>query len=384
MPRAKGDASGAKSALPVTGPPEDDLPFLVALANVAGIGAVSIVRLVAVFGSARAAWSAPPAAVRGVLGSACALALAQGRTTVDPDLAWAAVGHAGAHVLVLGSAPYPVALASTDQPPAVLFVRGDHTVLYGPVIAIVGTRQMTRNGSRVTRMLAGDLARAGVTVVSGMARGVDTVAHEATLEVGGATAAVLGCGVDIAFPSANRALLERIAAHGVVVSEYPPGFRALRHNFPMRNRIIAGLARAVVVVEAGERSGALITAKIAAHEGRTVCAVPGPAGVAVSAGTHKLLRDGAPPVASAAEILEDTGLVMVVSNPGVGGAGASSSGPDDSAAGAVLEQLRLGPASVDDLSTALHSAAAQVNRCLTVLEIQGLVRSSGGGEWEAA
>jgi DNA processing protein len=374
--------------------PASDIPYLVALTHIPGAGPQTVAELVAECGSAEAAWRAPLSDFPRAIQPHRAAAIVAGRGTLEPAAVWAALAATGVRVLILTARDYPNMLRQTAAPPIVLYVRGDPDLLHAPAVAVVGTRRMTRYGARLTRSLARDLALAGVTVVSGMARGVDTAAHEAALDVEGATAAVLGCGVDVAFPSSNYQLLERTAAAGVVVSEYPPGSPAYRGNFPARNRIIAGLSAATVVVEAGDPSGALITAAFAVDEGRSVCAVPGPAGGAATAGTHRLLRSGASAVASATEVIEDADLGEKVRFRGVGpDAGAADSArpgisgglaAGDSAAGAVLSRLRLGPASVDELADALRAAPGHVNRCLTILELEGLARASGAGVWEAA
>jgi DNA processing protein len=355
-----------------------DTPFLVALSGVPGIGAASIASLLARFGSAERAWRAPEEKLANVIGAGRGALIGEARRRVTAERAMAAVEAAGARVIVRGAPEYPVLLSETARPPEVLFVRGRFALLHAPCIAIVGTRRMTNYGGRVTRLLAEGLADAGVTVVSGLARGVDTRAHESVLAASGATAAVLGTGTDVAFPSSNRRLLEDVAADGCVVSEYPPGTPAMRGHFPARNRVIAGLSVATVVVEAGEVSGSLITAQIALDEGRTVCAVPGVVGAAASAGTHALLRAGASAVTSAAEVLADAGLDPA---PTLGASPRATR--NDADAAAVLEQLRQGPMAVDDLASVLRSSASEIVRALTVLEIQGLA-TPGGAEWYAA
>jgi DNA processing protein len=378
-------------------PPAASHPYYVARTSVPGWGVHTTAKAIVACGGAEAAWRAPRSTLAGAIGPARAAALEAARATTDPGAEWQAVRRGGIGVLVYGSEDYPPLLAETAGPPMVLFVRGETCHLAGPAVAIVGTRRMTRHGARMTRALAADLARVGVVVVSGLARGVDTAAHQAALDAGGATVAVLGCGVDVAFPPSNAGLARQIAASGTVVSEYAPGTPAYRGNFPARNRIIAGLSSATVVVEAGHPSGALITAAVAVDEGRAVCAVPGPAGGAATAGTHQLLRSGASAVATAAEVLADADLTEEVAEraaqrlsptaPGAGNdalrGGAIGDGRDESIR-AVLRRLRDGPASVDELAEALRKAPADVNRCLTLLELEGLARASGAGEWQVA
>jgi DNA processing protein len=205
---------------------------------------------------------------------------------------------------------YPPLLAAIHDPPPRLFLKGssDAAVLAAPAVAVVGARACSSYGRSVTRSLARDLAAAGLVVVSGMARGIDGEAHRGALEGGGWTVAVLGCGIDRDYPAAHAELARRIGENGLVVSEYESGTEPAPWRFPARNRIIAGLCRATLVVEARERSGALITADFALEEGRDVLAVPGEITSALSAGTNALLKLGAAPVTSAADVLELYGI----------------------------------------------------------------------------
>lgn len=213
---------------------------------------------------------------------------------------------AGIRVLPFGSAGYPEPLARVVDAPLVLYWMGaaDPT---SDSVALVGSRAATETGKEFARLLAADLAFAGMTVTSGMARGIDTSAHEGALRGGGATIAVLGCGVDILYPPESRSLRDRILDRGALVSEFPPGTPPLRHHFPMRNRLISGMAQGVVVVEAPARSGALITARTALEQGREVMAVPGSPLFPHTAGSNRLLREGATPVTGAEEILQAIG-----------------------------------------------------------------------------
>lgn len=208
----------------------------------------------------------------------------------------------------IGEADYPRRLLELPDPPPVLFALGDGQAIDAPCVAIVGTRRATRYGERVARALATAAARAGACVVSGMATGIDGIAHRAALDAGGTTAAVLGSGVDVPYPAAHRALHQEIARRGLVLSEHPPGERAGPGAFPRRNRIIAALASVTIVVEAGVRSGALLTAAHALELGRTVAAVPGPLDAPESAGTNALLRDGAHVIADTLDVLTLLGL----------------------------------------------------------------------------
>ena len=207
--------------------------------------------------------------------------------------------------LTRGDVRFPTALAAIHDPPQTLWIRGDVAVLRAPAVAIVGSRAASPYALEVARRLGADLARRNVTVVSGMARGVDSAAHRGALEADGITIAVFGCGVDVIYPPEHRELAKRIAERGALVSEFPPGTPPLRNNFPQRNRIISGLSLAVVIVEAAEGSGSLITADFALEQGRAVLAVPGNVLGGRNYGAHALLRDGAKLVECADDILEE-------------------------------------------------------------------------------
>ena len=266
---------------------------------------------------------------------------------------------------------YPAALGDLPDPPDVLWAIGAMTTLDAPVVAIVGTRRATAYGERVTHEIAGALARAGACVVSGMARGIDGAAHAAALEAGGRTAAVLGTGVDIAYPASHRALHARIAARGLLLSEMAPGAHSHGGSFLARNRLIAALARLVIIVEAPEKSGALRTAQYATDLGRDVAVVPGPIDSPQSAGSNLLFRDGAHPITSAADALALTGLTPPVH---------TLRDPEDPDQYRIWQALREGPA---DLDTLCHRASLPVQRCLaavTALELSGSIECALTGE----
>jgi DNA processing protein len=266
---------------------------------------------------------------------------------------------------------FPAALRSIFDPPPGLFLRGEGPVelVDRPAVSIVGARACSAYGSHVSRTFGRELAAAGLVVVSGMARGVDGEAHRGALEAGGgATVAVLGCGIDRDYPATHAELARRICAGGLVVSEYAPGVEPAPWRFPARNRIVAGLAQATVVVEARERSGALITADLALEEGREVFAVPGEITSALSAGTNALLRLGATAATSAVDVLEAFGLTPPEPAP-----------PSLSAAAdAVLAQLREGSTSADLLVRATGLGAGAVAAALAELELHGLLTESSG------
>jgi DNA processing protein len=271
-----------------------------------------------------------------------------------------------------GERGYPPLLARIPDPPASLWLRGEASpaLLADPAVAIVGARACSGYGRSVARMLAGGVAEAGAVVISGLARGIDGEAHRGALAVAGRTVAVLGCGVDRDYPAAHARLAGAIvAAGGLVVSEYEPGVEPAPWRFPARNRIIAGLASATVVVEARERSGALITADFALEDGREVLAVPGEITSSLSAGANGLLRQGATPATSVADVLEAIGLEP---RPAPGAA------PTDPSAAAILEAIAEGAATADELVRATGLPAGDVATALTLLELAGAVAVEEG------
>jgi len=269
------------------------------------------------------------------------------------------------------SAPtFPPLLRVIHDPPPGLFLRGhaDLELLSRPAVAIVGARACSGYGASAARTLARDVARAGLVVVSGLARGIDAEAHRGALEAGGHTIAVLGCGIDRDYPAAHAELARRIAAAGLIVAEYAPGVEPAPWRFPARNRIVAGLAAATAVVEARERSGALITADLALEEGREVFAVPGEITSALSAGTNALLKLGASPLTCAADLLSCFGL-EAAEPPGVPPSGDSAT---------VLSRLRESAAGADELARATGLPASAVARALVELELDGRVVGADG------
>jgi DNA processing protein len=269
-----------------------------------------------------------------------------------------------------GQAEYPPLLRAIPDPPPTLWLRGEASteLLVRPAVAIVGARACSSYGRSVARSLGRELASAGLVVVSGMARGIDGEAHRGALDVGGITVAVLGCGIDRDYPAAHRDLAGRIVEKGLIASEYEPGIEPAPWRFPARNRIIAGLCAATVVVEARERSGALITADFALEDGREVMVVPGEITSAVSAGSNALLRLGATPVTAAADVLEAYGIERPV-EPAV-----EPEGP----AGDLLRRLADGAASIDELARAAGVAPGEVAAALIELELAGRVDEFDG------
>jgi DNA processing protein len=278
-------------------------------------------------------------------------------------------------VTFLRRSQLPPRLCAIHDPPSRLFLRGNGPadLLAAPSVAIVGARACSPYGAQVARMLGRDLGRAGLVVISGLARGIDAEAHGGALDAGGHTVAVLGCGIDRDYPAAHAPLAAAIAERSLLVSEYEAGVEPAPRRFPARNRIIAGLAAATIVVEARERSGALITADFALEDGREVFAVPGEITSALSAGTNDLLRLGATPLTSATDVLELFDLAPSVSETGVVGRLAAQ----------VLDRLRLGAASADELARATGMDVAAVTGALVELELAGAAEE-GEGRYRAS
>lgn len=343
------------------------------------VGPVTFHRLVAEHGTVRAALDALPAIARaaGVEGySACPVEVAR------HEMAQGRV--AGARLLCFGDAEYPQSLLDLPDAPPVLWVQGDAGLLSRPMVAMVGARGASSLGLRMARRLAEGLAEAGFVVVSGLARGIDAEAHSVALATG--TVAVQAGGVDVIYPSENAELAQKIVAQGCRVSEQPMGMEPQARHFPLRNRIVSGLSRAVVVVEAAARSGSLITARTALDQGREVMAVPGHPFDARAAGCNMLLRDGAILVRSAADVIEALGPVEPVAKHRVMTEAVDAPVPKPRGLKETsgLHQLildRLGPSPLaeDQLIRDLSMPAAQVASELVTLELDGRIQRMAGG-----
>lgn len=277
----------------------------------------------------------------------------------------------GIALVTIGDTQYPDQLLHLHDPPPVLWSRGDWSALRDPVVAVVGTRRATSYGRRVTREMVLALSRGGATIVSGMALGIDATAHLAALEAGGRTVAVLGTGADVAYPRAHTALLRDIAERGLVLSELEPGAHSDAGSFPRRNRIIAGLASLTIVVEAPERSGALITSRCALDLGRDVAAVPGPIDSPQSYGANELIREGAHPITSVAEVLRLAGLEAPARiRPQL-------VGDNETRVWSALEDAAV---SLDELCARVELPVAQCLSTVTALELRGIVECAMTGE----
>jgi len=285
----------------------NELHDLLRLSSVPGIGPRRMRLLVERFGSAHAAHGADSGLLLQVEGidEKTAEALRNSADTGYADEQMRAAEKEGAGIIHLWERGFPELLKRIHDPPVLLFVKGDADCLSLPGFAVVGTRSPTLYGKTVTHMLCGQMAARGLAVFSGMARGIDTLAHEAAMAAGGPTVAVLGSGLDVPYPPENRKLSERIAGHGAVITEFPMHTEPLGPHFPRRNRIISGLSLGTLVVEAGLKSGALITADMALEQGREIFAIPGSIQSEKSRGTHRLIREGAKLVENIGDMLEE-------------------------------------------------------------------------------
>jgi DNA processing protein len=289
--------------------PGHPLWFRVAFGAVEAVGPARLAKLRARFGDLESAWSAPEPALAATVGPKTAASIARDRRRIDVARLLRAVADCDARLLPAGDPAYPLLLAEIATPPDLLYVRGNEAALAAPAVAVVGTRNASDYGRKATWRLVQGLVDAGLAITSGLARGIDATAHEAALEERGTTVAVLGRGIDRCYPVDNAALMARILGEGgAVVSEYPPGIPPRRHRFPARNRIVSGLSLATLVVEAGQRSGASITAGLALDQGREVFAVPGPIDSPTSIGSNRLLAAGAGVALEAGLIVEALSL----------------------------------------------------------------------------
>lgn len=344
---------------------------------VSGIGPVRLRQMLEGFGSLREAWHAPPDALRraGLDRRSCKNLLDL-RRRVDLDAEMARLDRLGIAVLTWDDPEYPALLAqlrAIDHAPPVLYLRGTLSATDEWALAVVGTRAVSPYGRQVAHQLVTGLAASGLTIVSGLARGLDSEAHRAALGVGGRTIAVLPCGLDTIYPPEHRQLAAQIVQNGALMTIFPLGTQPLRTNFSARNRVLSGLARGVLVVEAGEKSGALLTAGYALEQGREVFAVPGNITAHGSSGANRLIQDGAHPVTSAQDVLSVLNLERVADY-----ASARSSLPplnDDERR--VMQSLSGEPLHIDEIAHQARLPVAAVSSTLAKLELQGMVRRVG-------
>ncbi|MDE2223970.1 MAG: DNA-processing protein DprA [Xanthomonadaceae bacterium] len=374
---------------------DDELSAWLTLLRAPGVGGAGLRALLQRAGSARAICrdARKLRASAGLEQAALEWIARPDAARLDADLAWLA--QPGHRLLRCDEADFPPQLETIPQPPAALFVAGDPAVLLAPQIAIVGARSATAQGLANARDFARALSRAGLTITSGMADGIDGAAHAAALEAGGQTIAVIGTGPDLVYPRKHRQLAASIEQNGAIVSEFPPGTEARPDHFPRRNRLIAGLSLGTLVVEAGLQSGSLITARLAAEAGREVFALPGSIHNPLAKGCHRLIRDGVRLVETAAEVIE--ALAPAAQAQGAGlrarleaatdnheaaqppGTGDRGQDPDYVS---LLAALGDAPASLDELAERTRLAPAALSSMLLLLELEGVVGPAVNGRWQ--
>ena len=352
--------------------PSPDAQFWVGFQYARRIGPIRLKRLTDRFGSIQDAWNASQPDLRAVLDEASVDSVVRVRKTLDLEKEMERIFSLGIEVITLGDETYPQLLREVPTPPAVLYIKGTVLDQDQKAVAMVGTRRCTSNGRQMAVTMAEELARAGVTVISGLALGIDGQAHRGALAGGGRTIAVLGSGVDQIYPSSHRDLAAQIIENGAIISDYPPGTKPDARNFPPRNRIIAGLSRGVVVVEAPAKSGALITVDFAADYGRDVFCVPGNAMSELSAGCHALIRDGARLITSATDLLDDLGFAQPPA-----GAAIQQSFPMSDEERHLMNHIRWEPQHIDEVAAAAGLSPSQAGALMTLLELKGAIRDAG-------
>lgn len=355
----------------------------VALNAVKGLGPVRIRQLLELYETPEDIFrrSAAELTSRCGISPAIARALHDSKLFLDAEQQIRKAEQAGIQIVTLADAHYPSLLREIFAPPPVLYVRGALDIFSLPAIAVVGTRKPTQYGQSAASSLVSGLVSHNIAIISGLALGIDAGAHQSCLDSGGRTAAVLGCGVDQLTPASNRKLGERILEHGAVVSEFPIGAPPEPYNFPRRNRIISGLASGVVVVEAGIKSGALITAQYALQQGREVFAVPGSVFSDRSEGTFRLITSGATPVRGAADIVEALSTMRL---PAVAPSPALSGVHHEQLSGSeamVLEELDSEPLRIDQLAERTQRILSELFDILLNLELKGFIRQTPGQQY---
>ena len=351
----------------------NELKYWVAFSRIPGIGRVKLSQLREYFSTLEQAWKAPGGELKKAgLDSKSADSIMHLRTKISPDAEIDNLRHYKVRALTCDSPDYPPRLKEIYDYPPVLYIRGNLLPEDESCLAVVGTRRATIYGKQVTEEIVAELVRNRITIVSGLARGIDSIAHRTTLESGGRTLAVFGCGLDIIYPPENTKLARDIVEHGALISEYPLGIRPKADNFPRRNRIMSGMSLGVLVIEAGETSGALITAHQAVEQNRDVFAVPGSILSPASRGTNHLIQEGAKLVRNAVDILEELNLTIVAQQLEM-----KDLLPTDEAESLLLKQLSSEPTHIDEVCRACRLTMPQVSSTLAMMEHKGMVKQVG-------
>jgi DNA processing protein len=349
--------------------------YWIALSRIDGIGPSKTLRLFERFDSLEQAWQATPLELQGAgLVLKSAQAVARARQTMDVAAELPKLDAAGVQAITWEDNRYPKLLRHIANPPAVLYMRGELRPEDELAVAVVGTRLPSPYGRQVAQKLAGELAAKGVTIASGLARGIDAEAHRAAIAAGGRTMAVLGSGLDVMYPREHAGLARDVAQHGAVLSDYPLGTKPDAVHFPARNRIVSGLSLGTIVIEAGDTSGALITARFAGEQGRDVFAVPGSIFSKQSLGVHRLLQDGAKLVATVQDVLDELNLGLVAHQLEMP---VTAAAPADPVEAALLASLSSEPRHIDEVARVVELPVSRVSSALTLMELKGLVRQVG-------
>lgn len=358
-----------------------EVRYWIGLNIVSGIGPARFKLLLDHFGDLGRAWHASEAELRSAgLDRRSVQNLVTTRQEISLDEEVAKLRNQGARVITWQDAEYPPRLLHIHNSPPVLYVKGEILPQDEWAVAVVGTRRSTKYGRQMVEQIAGDLARSGITIVSGLARGIDSLGHRAALRAGGRTMAVLGSGIDIVYPYEHRDLARRIIERGALLTEYPLGTKPEGGNFPPRNRIISGLSLGTLVIEAGKRSGALITADYALEQGREVFGLPGNVTNARSVGTNRLIQEGAAKlVMSVEDILEELNLTLVEHHQEV-----QMAVPENERESKILQCISTEPIHVDEIGQKTSLPIAEVTSTLAMLELKGMVRQVGGMNYVVA
>ena len=350
-----------------------DIKYWVGFSKIPGIGRVKLAQMESHFGSLEAAWQAAPAELkRSGLDGNSVKAIESWRPKVSLEAEMAKLDRFGVKVVTCRHPDYPARLKEIYDYPPLLYVRGSLKPEDEWCLTVVGTRRATVYGRQVTEEIVTELARNKITIVSGLARGIDSIAHRSALEAGGRSIAVFACGLDTVYPAENAGLAKSLMKDGALISEYPLGSRPRPENFPRRNRILSGLSLGVLVVEAGGTSGALITAHLAVEQNREVFAIPGSILSPASSGTNHLIQEGAKLVSDYRDILEELNLTVVAQQMEM-----KEFLPASDTEALVLKQLSAEPSHIDQVCRSSGLPIATVSSTLTMMELKGLVKQTG-------
>ncbi len=353
---------------------DEELKYWLWWNRVPGVGPVRFYKLLETFGSMKDAWHSSLSELRSLIGEKVVSSLQETKTNWDPDLEMEKIKRYGYRIYCFINPDYPPLLKKISDPPPVLYARGKFEYGDDVAVAIIGTRNPTPMGAHNAREFSACLSRQGLAIVSGMARGIDSEGHRGAIEAGGRTIAVLGSGVDIAYPPENESLVEEIITHGVVISEFPIGTEPLAKNFPARNRIISGLSLGIIVVEAAQDSGSLITAGFALEQGREVFAVPGNIASEGSKGPHRLIKQGAKLIENYIDVLTELSIPYLATTETDQAAVDSLSDIEKR----VIQVMTREPLHIDQILRRSALASAQVNSALIQLELKGTVKRYPG------